>query len=58
MDMLNPDSLTLEQEFTIVAFDMQVDGMSEEQAKALLKAMHRAYLAAHHMCLELMKRSL
>jgi len=56
--MLNPDSLTLEQEFTIVAFDMQVDGMSEEQAKVLLKTMHRAYLAAHHMCLELMKRSL
>ena len=58
MYMLNPDSLTLEQEFTIVAFDMQVDGMSEEQAKVLLKTMHRAYLAAHHMCLELMKRSL
>ena len=58
MDMLNPDSLTLEQEFTIVAFDMQVDDMSEEQAKVLLKAMHRAYLAAHHMWLEFMKRSL
>ena len=56
--MLNPDSLTLEQEFTIVAFDMQVDGMSEEQAKVLLKTMHRAYLAAHYMCLELMKKSL
>ena len=58
MDMLNPEALTLEQEFTIVAFDMQVDGMSEEQAKVLLKAMHRAYLAAHYMCLELMKKSL
>ena len=56
--MLNPDSLTLEQEFTIVAFDMQVDAMSEEQAKVLLKAMHRAYLAAHYMCLELMKQNL
>jgi hypothetical protein len=58
MDMLNPEALTLEQEFTIVSFDMQVDRMSEEQAKILLKAMHRAYLAAHHMCLELMKQNL
>jgi len=58
MDMLNPNSLTLEQEFTIVSFDMQVDRMSEEQAKILLKAMHRAYLAAHYMCLELMKQNL
>jgi len=58
MDMLNPEALTLEQEFTIVSFDMQVDRMSEEQAKILLKAMHRAYLAAHYMCLELMKQNL
>jgi len=58
MYMLDPDSLTLEQEFRIVAFDLQVDQMSEEQAKILLKTMHRAYLAAHHMCLELMKQSL
>ena len=58
MDMLNPEALTLEQEFTIVSFDMQVDSMSEEQAKVLLKTMHRAYLAAHYMCLELMKQNL
>jgi hypothetical protein len=58
MYMLDPESLTLEQEFTIVSFDMQVDEMSEEQAKALLKLIHRAYLAAHYMCLELMKQSL
>jgi hypothetical protein len=58
MYTLDPDSLTLEQEFRIVAFDLQVDQMSEEQAKILLKTMHRAYLAAHYMCLELMKKSL
>jgi len=56
--MLDPEFLTLEREFMIVAFDMQVDAMSEEQAKALLKTMHRAYLSAHYMCLELMKRNL
>jgi hypothetical protein len=58
MYALDPNSLTLEQEFRIVAFDLQVDQMSEEQAKILLKTMHRAYLAAHYMCLELMKKSL
>jgi len=58
MYTLDPNSLTLEQEFRIVAFDLQVDQMSEEQAKILLKTMHRAYLAAHYMCLELMKKSL
>jgi len=58
MYTLDPNSLTLEQEFRIVVFDLQVDQMSEEQAKILLKTMHRAYLAAHYMCLELMKRSL
>jgi len=58
MYTLDPDSLTLEQEFRIVAFDLQVDQMSEEQAKILLKTMHRAYLAAHYMCLELMKQGL
>ncbi len=58
MYTLDPNSLTLEQEFRIRAFDLQVDEMSTEQAKMLLKAMHRAYLAAHYMCLELMKKSL
>lgn len=59
---VNPDSsfdnqlsFSLEQEFDVVAFNTQVDGMSEQQAKALLKIIYQQMKAKEKAYQQLLK---
>lgn len=48
-------TLTWEQAFEVRAFDTQVDKMSHEQAKEMLKLVNKAYVVQRATMLELLK---
>lgn len=54
--MHNPlPSLTVEQQFSIVSFEAQVNGMSREQAIDMLKSLYKAHVTQKAYYLELLK---
>lgn len=48
--------LSYENEFTIVQFDALVEQASHEQAKEMLKKLHKAYVVQRVMYQELLKK--
>lgn len=52
------EQFTLEQQFRILSFEKQVDQMSLEQARQILKQIHRTLIASETLNKELLKRGL
>lgn len=52
------EQFTLEQQFRIITFERQVDQMSLEQARQILKQLHRTLIASEELNKQLLKRGL
>jgi predicted HD phosphohydrolase len=54
--MCQPVQLSIEQEFNVRAFEVQVDQMSLEQAQAFLKNLYRKMVVQETMYKQLLKQ--